>query len=197
MNGKFDIEPDLELDPAFAERDRQRKAGLPVEIARTKRLLIRETVMQDVPVLYDICRLPGMGNYLEPPKPTLEEELEVTEAYIRHAYAFCDFGLWTVLEQKSGRIVGRAGLFVSNLLENAVELGYMMAPDRQRMGYGVECGRAVVDYAKEMLDLTELHILTDVRNQASVRTAVKLGFAEQERIEDEIRELIHFKGEIS
>lgn len=197
MNGKFDIEPDLELDPAFAERDRQRKAGLPVEIARTKRLLIRETVMQDVPVLYDICRLLGMGNYLEPPKPTLEEELEVTEAYIRHAYAFCDFGLWTVLEQKSGRIVGRAGLFVSNLLENAVELGYMMVPDRQRMGYGVECGRAVVDYAKEMLDLTELHILTDVRNQASVRTAVKLGFAEQERIEYERRELIHFKWEIS
>ena len=108
MNGKFDIEPDLELDPAFAERDRQRKAGLPVEIARTKRLLIRETVMQDVPVLYDICRLPGMGNYLEPPKPTLEEELEVTEAYIRHAYAFCDFGLWRVLENKSGRGPGPA-----------------------------------------------------------------------------------------
>lgn len=42
-------EPDL--DPAFAERDRCRKAGIPVKIAETRRLLIRETVMEDVPAL--------------------------------------------------------------------------------------------------------------------------------------------------
>ena len=36
-----------ELDPAFVERDHRRKEGLPVLIARTARLVIRETVMED------------------------------------------------------------------------------------------------------------------------------------------------------
>ena len=35
-------ETDWELDPEFEKRDALRKAGQPVEIARTERLLIRE-----------------------------------------------------------------------------------------------------------------------------------------------------------
>lgn len=131
-------EPDL--DPAFAERDRCRKAGIPVKIAETRRLLIRETVMEDVPALYEMRQQPGMGDYVEPMQPTLEEEMEFMKAYIRHMYAFYDFGLWTVLERKSGQVVGRAGLFPSELLEEGVELGYMIAPDRQGRGYALECG---------------------------------------------------------
>ncbi len=115
---------DTEMDPAFLERDARRKAGKPVEIARTERLIVRETILKDVPDLYKIWREPGTSDYIRPMQPTLEEELEFMEAYIRHAYAFYDFGLWTVLEKESGQVVGRAGLFLSEILENAVELGF-------------------------------------------------------------------------
>lgn len=197
MNENFDSVPDSELDPAFAERDRQRKAGLPVEIVRTERLLVRETVLEDVPVLYGLACLPEVRQYMEPPQPSLEEEMELMKAYIRHAYAFYDFGLWTVLERKSGRIVGRAGFFPSRILEDGVEFGYMTAPDRQRRGYAGECGRALLDYGRTVLDLPELHILTDARNRASVCTAGKLGFVKQGRVESGGRELLHFKREFS
>ena len=181
-----------ELDPAFAERDRRRKAGIPVEIAVTERLLIRESILEDVPMLYEIQRQPGMGQYLDPMQPSLEEETEFMAAYIRHAYAFYDFGLWTVLERESGRIVGRAGLFLSRLLEEGVELGYMIAPDRQRRGYAAECGRAILAYASEVLDIREVHVLAEERNLASVRTARRLSMEEQGRIPADGRTFLHF-----
>lgn len=180
MAGK-EMYKESDMDPAFAERDRCRKAGKPVEIAQTDRLRIRETVMADVPELYEIWRQPGMGDYLEPMQPTLEEELEFTKAYIRHMYAFYDFGIWTVLERKSGQVIGRAGLFPSKILDEGVELGYMIAPDRQGLGYASECIRAILEYAANVLDISEVHVLIDARNPASVRTAANSGFTECEK----------------
>lgn len=187
----MDEEWNIELDPAFAERDLCRKKGIPVEIARTGRLLIRETVLADVPKLYQIWQEPGMGDYISPLQPTLEEELDFMRAYICHAYAYYDFGLWTVLEEKSGKIVGRAGLFPSEILENAVELGYMIAPQFQRRGYAKECGKAILAYAEEVLDMEEIHLLTDCRNLASLRTAAALGFTAAGRLSQKDRELVH------
>ena len=114
----------LELDPFFAKRDISRKSGQPVEIARTKRLLIRETVLRDVPELYQIWQHPSVKAYVQPMQPTLEEEIDFMEAYICYAYSFYDFGLWSVLELESEDVIGRIGLSVSEHLEDAVELGY-------------------------------------------------------------------------
>ena len=47
-------ESDWELDPEFEKRDALRKAGIPVEIARTDQLLIRETIDSDISELYRI-----------------------------------------------------------------------------------------------------------------------------------------------
>lgn len=183
---------DIEMDEAFLERDMRRKNGLPVEIARTERLIIRETILSDVPELYRIWKEPGMSDYIQPMQDTLEEEMEFMQAYIRHAYAFYDYGLWTVLERESGQIVGRAGLFPSEILKDAVELGYMVAPEHQKKGYALESGRAILLYAGEVLDMEEVHLLSDQRNEASLRTAVSLGFTETERFYEHGRKLVHF-----
>lgn len=187
----------VELDPAFAERDRCRKAGKPVEIVRTKRLLVRETVPADVPALYEMGKEPGVRESMRSLQPTLEEELEFMAAYIRHAYAFYDFGLWTVLEPESGEVVGRAGLFPSEILEEGVELGYLIRKDRRGRGYASECCRAILAYASETLDIHTVHVLVDRRNQASVRTARRLGFTERECIRDGRAEWTHWIRESS
>lgn len=183
---------DMEIDPAFLERDMLRKAGQPVEIARTERLVIRETVLSDVPKLYRIWKAPGMGDYIKPMQDTLEEEIEFMQAYIRHAYAFYDYGLWTILEKESSQIIGRSGLFPSDVLEDAVEFGYMIAPDYQKKGYALESGRAILSYAKEVLDMEEIHLLSDQRNEASLRTALALGFTEAECFYEQGWKLVHF-----
>ncbi len=168
-----------ELDPAFVERDHRRKEGLPVLIARTARLVIRETVMEDVPRIFEIYNSPGIREIVRPSR-TLEEETEFMWAYISHAYAFYDFGLWSILKKESGEVIGQAGLFPSDRLENAVELGYVIDPAFQGQGYARECGRAVLDYAFHTLDLEEIHLFAGQDNEASVRTARALGFQPEE-----------------
>ena len=167
---------EFDMDPAFLERDRLRKAGLPVEIARTERLVIRETIPADIPALYEIWKQDGMVRGTVPVLNTLEEETEFMEAYIRHAYLFYDFGLWTVLERESGQVIGQAGLFVSELLDDAIELGYLIGQPYRGKGYAQECGRAILAYAGEVLDLEELHVLIERTNDESLHVAQKLGF---------------------
>ena len=70
------------LDPAFLERDRLRKSGIPVKIAETERLLFRETIPSDIPDLYEIWKQGGMVRGTVPVLNTLDEETEFMEAYI-------------------------------------------------------------------------------------------------------------------
>ena len=188
------------LDPAFLERDRLRKSGIPVKIAKTERLLIRETIPSDIPDLYEIWKQGGMVRGTVPVLNTLDEETEFMEAYIRHAYLFYDFGLWTVIEKQSGQIIGQAGLFVSELLDDAVELGYLIGQSYRGKGYAQECGRAILAYAEEVLDLEELHVLIERTNDKSLHVAQKLGFEpyrqdqihEGETAEDTEASLVHW-----
>lgn len=183
---------DMEMDPAFLERDACRKAGKPVEIARTKRTVIRESVLSDVEALYRIGRLPQISPRVQPMQPTLKEEREFMEAYIGHAYLFYDYGLWTILHKESGQIIGRAGLMPSEILEDAVELGYMITPEYQKQGFAYECGNAILNYAHDILDLAEVHLLAEPCNEASVKTAEKLGFLRTEVLYQMDRELLHY-----
>lgn len=188
-------ESDWELDPEFEKRDALRKAGIPVEIARTDQLLIRETIDSDISELYRIGTDQAVRKYIAPMQPTLEEEIVYTKAYVRHMYAFYDFGLWTVLEKDAygqERVVGRAGLFPSERLAGQIEMGYMIAPECQGNGYGKEAAETVLRYAFNVLDLEEVHLFAEKENKASVKLAetllIKVPGGQKEKWQD----LAHF-----
>ena len=188
-------ESDWELDPEFEKRDALRKAGIPVEIARTDQLLIRETIDSDISELYRIGTDQAVRKYIAPMQPTLEEEIVYTKAYVRHTYAFYDFGLWTVLEKDAygqERVIGRAGLFPSERLAGQIEMGYMIAPECQGNGYGKEAAETVLRYAFNVLDLEEVHLFAEKENKASVKLAetllIKVPGGQKEKWQD----LAHF-----
>ncbi|MEI3189654.1 MAG: GNAT family N-acetyltransferase [Lachnospiraceae bacterium] len=188
-------ESDWELDPEFEKRDALRKAGIPVEIARTDQLLIRETIDSDISELYRIGTDQAVRKYIAPMQPTLEEEIVYTKAYVRHMYAFYDFGLWTVLEKDAygqERVIGRAGLFPSERLAGQIEMGYMIAPECQGNGYGKEAAETVLRYAFNVLDLEEVHLFVEKENKASVKLAetllIKVPSGQKEKWQD----LAHF-----
>ena len=188
-------ESDWELDPEFEKRDALRKAGIPVEIARTDQLLIRETIDSDISELYRIGTDQAVRKYIAPMQPTLEEEIVYTKAYVRHMYAFYDFGLWTVLEKDAygqERVIGRAGLFPSERLAGQIEMGYVIAPECQGNGYGKEAAETVLRYAFNVLDLEEVHLFVEKENKASVKLAetllIKVPSGQKEKWQD----LAHF-----
>ena len=188
-------ESDWELDPEFEKRDALRKAGIPVEIAKTDQLLIRETIDSDISELYRIGTDQAVRKYIAPMQPTLEEEIVYPKAYVRHMYAFYDFGLWTVLEKDAygqERVIGRAGLFPSERLAGQIEMGYMIAPECQGNGYGKEAAETVLRYAFNVLDLEEVHLFAEKENKASVKLAetllIKVPGGQKEKWQD----LAHF-----
>ena len=104
-----------------------------------------------------------------------QEEIAYTEEYIRNIYGFCGYGLWLVVENQTGRIVGRAGITNREGYMEA-ELGYVIEKSRQNQGYATEICLAIIDYAREVLCMKALNCFVRKGNEISIRLCEKLGF---------------------
>ena len=161
-----------EIDRLFWENVHTRALGLPVTIAETKRLVIREMALSDLPALNALCRRNGY-------EETGEEE---AKAYIAYMYGLYQCGMWLVFEKKSGSLIGRCGFGVADYLDfSELDLGYLMDASCRRQGYTEEACRAVLSYGKEVLELPGISAYVEETNTASRTLLGKLGF-DRERI---------------
>lgn len=174
---RYAVESLAELDIEYLERVRRRYNHIPWDIGETDRCMIRELSLSDLPALYELYAKPGMTDYVEP-LYDYETELEYQKAYIENMYGFYEYGMWLVFSKETGKLIGRAGL-------EHDELGYMIAPELQNLGYATEVCRFIIDYARENTDFEELYCRIDERNEASVRLAKKLGFVRNAQIGNE------------
>ena len=71
----FAVEDPEELEPEYIERAYRRLKGLPWNILRTARCLIRETIPEDVESFYQIYSHPAITEYMEGLYPEVEEEI--------------------------------------------------------------------------------------------------------------------------
>lgn len=172
---RYAVEKLGEIDYRYLERVCRRYAKLPWEIRRTKRCIIREMITEDVPSFYEIYKEPSITMYMEGLFPTKEQEIAYVEDYIKNVYEFFEYGLWTVVEKESGQIIGRAGISWCGET-NEVELGYVIAVPFQRQGYAYEVCSAVLQYAKEELEIEEVAAYIKKENTASVALCRKMGF---------------------
>ena len=172
------------IDASFLEEYLLRSQGRPVVVAKTRRLILRETKMEDFSSLYRISLQPGMRYGLEEKPGEAEEERQKLSAYIKTAYRLYGFGLWTVLLE--GRVIGRCGITPFRLEDGsfALELGYMLDEKEQHHGYGTEMCQAVIRYAKNRLETEELWCRIHPDNLSSIRLAKRLGFSRQYTGED-------------
>lgn len=172
------------IDASFLEEYLLRSQGRPVVVAKTRRLILRETKMEDFSSLYLISLQPGMRYGLEEKPGEAEEERQKLSAYIKTAYRLYGFGLWTVLLE--GRVIGRCGITPFRLEDGsfALELGYMLDEKEQHHGYGTEMCQAVIRYAKNRLETEELWCRIHPDNLSSIRLAERLGFSRQYTGED-------------
>ncbi|MDO5292403.1 MAG: GNAT family N-acetyltransferase [bacterium] len=166
----------MSLDYEAVLEEYNRAHGLPVDILTTKRLQIKELAVSDIKELYKIYQQPGVTDFL-PPLLSLEEEEEKHAAYIKHSYNFYRFGLWGIFLKDSNTLIGRAGLQCIDIHETPeIELGYLISPQYQRQGYASECIGAIIQYAKEYLELPSLVAVIHPENLASITLAEKYGF---------------------
>lgn len=182
----YGVEDVEELPLRSYEEAYRRLAGLPWDILETERLKVRESTIADVDDFYRIYEEPSITYYMEGLYRDPLEEKAYMEAYIRQAYGFYGYGLWTVLRRSDGRVIGRAGINVREGYE-LPELGFVIAKDCQGKGYGMEVCGAILRYAKEELGFEKIQALVQENNQASVRLLTKLGFEYERDVTEEGR----------
>lgn len=165
-----DIDDDL-LDLVYA-----RKYNEPLVIARTERFIIREMTVGDLPHLYELYQTLSDCPYVEP-LYEYEDEKAFTIKYIENMYGFFGYGLWLVLDKKTGELVARAGIENRSIDgQNCQELGYLVKKSWQGKHVAWEVMNHMVDTAKDRFGLEELYICTMKTNNPSIQLALKLGF---------------------
>ena len=108
-----------------------------------------------------------------------DEELEKFLAYIHTVYSVFGFGLWSVVLNDGGEVIGWCGL--QPIGDEAsplgrIELGYLIDRDYRGKGFGYEACRAILDLAFGKLELEEVFARIAEGNVPSVRLARSLGF---------------------
>ena len=190
----YAIEKPEEADYESLDMAYRRLAGLPWKILESSRLLVRETTVEDVDHFYQIYAEPSITKYMENLFEDRDEEIAYTESYIEKVYAFYGYGMWTVLEKDSGAVIGRAGISWREGY-HLPELGFVIGVPWQGKGYAYEVCRAILNYAREELEMTRVQALVQPKNEKSLRLCGKLGFAYSGETElDGVRHLVFVKG---
>lgn len=176
----------LNLDATFFSNIYRRHQGLPVVIAETEHLCIRESAPADFDQLYWISREEGNSDYMETMGSDEEEEREKFLDYIRCMYQFYGFGLWTVEEKEKGKIVGRCGFFVTDELPGGcVEIGYLIGKQYRRKHFALEACRQILNYAFCELEIPKVYAAIHKGNRPSQELAKRLGFSLSGRLHSE------------
>ncbi len=147
---------------------------LPIIIAETERLLLRELNDEDYP---DLCRV-------------LQDE-EVTYAYERtfsdreigfwlqaqyRHYREDGFGMWAVVLKETGKMIGHAGVSLQSQDNKDVhEIGYLFEKACWGKGYATEAVAACVKTAFDTLGLERVYSVIRTDNLASRSVVRKNG----------------------
>lgn len=155
-------------------------------ILETERLLLRHLEMGDLEDLYALYRDPEMRRYFPEGTLSYEETKEELEWFLNGHPRHPELGLWATIHKADNRFIGRCGLLPWSIDgQDEVEIAYMIDKAYWRQGLATEAAQAIRDYGFQTLHLPRLICLIDEENQASRKTAQKIGMTFEKRGEDE------------
>ena len=144
------------------------------EILYTARLLLREMTQADYADLKDILMDPKVMYAYD--HTFSEEEVQAWLARQLERYETDGFGLWGVVDKKSGAFLGQTGLTYQQCEgEQVLEVGYLFKHEHWHNGYATEAAQACKLYAKNTLGADALYAIINASNFASQKLALKLG----------------------
>lgn len=146
----------------------------------TDRLILRELRVTDLEGMFELDSDPEVHKYLgNKPVKTKVESQKILES-VFNQYKERGIGRWAAIEKSSGDFIGWSGIRLNteynmNGFTNYYDVGYRFIKKYWGKGYATESGKAAVDYAFNVLKLSELYATTEIRNQASHHVLLKLG----------------------
>lgn len=148
----------------------------------TARLVLREFDEADVPAVFSYQSDP---RYLQHTPWTTRTEPEVRE-FVRMLAGWADERPRTRFQLAIAReddvVIGTAGVRLAEASSREAEFGCELAPHAWGHGYGLEAGRAIVEFAFRTLGLHRIFAYTLAENAAAIVLAERLGMRREGRL---------------
>jgi len=135
----------------------------------TERLRLRKWRSADVEVLAELYEDPEVTRFFPNARTTPVTLEEMESHWLRHG-----FGPWAVVDRKSSRFLGSISLAFPGHWPTP-EISWVLDPRVWGNGLATEGAQAVVDYAFEFLDFSEIMSVCLSGNKASERVMQKMG----------------------
>lgn len=145
---------------------------LDIPIVTTERLILRGIEPGDVEAFAAMNTDPEYTRYLGGPRPLVDTWRGMATQI--GTWALRGLGLWAVVEQEAGEVVGRAGLWWEPGWPG-VEAAWFIAPSRWGRGYAPEAAEAALRFAFEVHGVDRVVSVIRPDNAASIRVAEKIG----------------------
>ncbi len=143
-------------------------------IIQTKRLVIRDYIQDDLESLYAILSDPETMSFW--PRPYTRSETRDWIMKNTDLYEEAGFGRRAVILASTGEFIGDCGVISATVNDMEVEdIGWIIASEHWRQGYGTEAAAMMRDYAFRRLNVDALHANMPWNHIASQRVAEKIG----------------------
>lgn len=142
-------------------------------LIETERLILRESVVDDAPDLFEMNSDPEVLKYTG---DVAFKSVEETEKLIRNYkdYEKYGYGRWTTIVKATNEVIGFCGLkYLEDIRET--DLGYRWKRQHWGKGYATEAGRACLRYGFEKHGLEQIVAQVLEENKASIRVLEKIG----------------------
>ncbi|MDD6789842.1 MAG: GNAT family N-acetyltransferase [Lachnospira sp.] len=171
------VESEEQITPELLDTAARRYAGLPVTVAVTRRLCLREMLEEETELLdaLDAAVDSPFAAVNEYHGLDRERRHERFMSYRKWAYGMLELGLYLVFRKSDGQLIGRAGFYSGDFGSAGVMVSYEIIRRERRKGYGRECLKALILYAEKQ-GITRLCALIDPANTASLALAASCGF---------------------
>ncbi|WP_298531562.1 GNAT family N-acetyltransferase [uncultured Algibacter sp.] len=168
----------------------------------TERLILRDMRLSDLDAMFELDSDSEVHRYLGNKPIKTGVEAQNTIESVLNQYEERGIGRWIAIEKSSGLCIGWSGIRLNteynmNGFTEYYDVGYRLMKPFWGKGYATESGKAAVDYAFNIMKLTELYATTEIGNQASHNALLKIGlnYVEDFYFEDEKLNLRWYKIE--
>ncbi|WP_234735963.1 GNAT family N-acetyltransferase [Tellurirhabdus bombi] len=144
-------------------------------IAETDRLTLSQISLQEDAFILELLNTPSWLQFIG---DRGVKNLDDARNYLQNgplaSYERLGFGLYLVALKDTKTPIGLCGLIKRDSLED-VDLGFAFLPAYEGQGYGYEAASAVMNHARNTLNLQRIVAITLPDNQRSVRLLERLG----------------------